>query len=325
MSTDDPILLPECFFLQDHHGFYLRVDTNLDYQLTLSAEDYEPDLSCAFKAVPNGDAEFCICSLLTGNYWNVWQIGPGSANTIACSGQFGDASFSFVYTGKDCIYLHCDEWYISDKQRKPIDGKTGGLLAYDYIYRIRSRFLVSEAVLKTEITDVVYDIPSADISTAPPTVALITTVRNDTSTDNLTEILGYTYTRSTVGTWNNTLGVTIGTTFTFKAGVPFTTSAATQVSVSGNYTHSFGGSETVTETVTSSTSIQVPALQKGKVLVLVRNAKLNINFTYTEKKWFLDGTTSSTSKHGVYKNVDSYTVDVKAGDWETVTSSVSID
>ena len=69
----------------------------------------------------------------------------------------------------------------------------------------------------------------------------------------------------------------------------------------------------------------MPALQKGKVLVLVRNAKLSINFTYTEKKWFLDGTTSSTPKDRVYKNVDSYTVDVKAGDWETVTSvSISL-
>ena len=57
--------------------------------------------------------------------------------------------------------------------------------------------------------------------------------------------------------------------------------------------------------MTSSTTMMVPARKKAKVMVVVRDPRIEVGF----KK--MQTLTGRQEKHGVYKNVGSYFVDIQ--------------
>lgn len=177
---------------------------------------------------------------------------------------------------------------------------------------------VIEPVLSKKITDVTYSLPGAKILAMQPLVVLSATVRNKSSSATSGETLTYSYTKSKTGTWNNTAGMQIGAKATFEAGVPFVADAKLELSISASYSHSWGGSEGEQETVSESTTIQVPPLKKAQVTVIVKRATLDVNFKYHEKIEYMNGRVVEGDHDGVYHNVDTFNVDVEVGDWEPI-------
>ena len=312
---DLPYVLPQTMYLRDKNGLYLQAfDPNtMSGGITLSdmSED-GPDSSCIWKAELDGTG-YWISSVSTGKYWGPVQGDPymiASYNTKI-------KQFNMFHTSGDNVYLSVDGHYMFNSTTPG----TGGLTLSTDI-TARSCFQVTEAVLKTTISDIQYDIANAtaDFDT-PPIIALVTTVVND-SDDTIAQTLTYSYTRSKTGTWNNTVGATIGASVTFSTELPFVDASA-EVSLSASYSHEFGGSVGTSEEVTSSTVITVPGNMTGHFVATVKNAKLEVDFTYTETKWYYDGTTESISKSGVYRNLESYSVVVAASNSEQVTSQSS--
>jgi hypothetical protein len=180
-------------------------------------------------------------------------------------------------------------------------------------------FEIAEPVLKKQIYDVKYDIPSASVGLDnPPLIALNTTVRNDSTSADTKQTLTYSYAKSEVGTWNNTAGIEIGVKTEFSCGIPILAEGKVEVSASASYSHEWGGSAGTEKTIGSSTEVTIPPGKKGKALVLVKRAELNVKFSYKEKITYSSGDTKVTDKEGVYYNVESYSVDVQVGDWEDV-------
>lgn len=144
---------------------------------------------------------------------------------------------------------------------------------------------------------------------------LSTSVRND-SDGEANQTLTYSYEKSKVGTWNNTAGVTLGVSTTFSAGIPFVISAEFEVSVSASYSHEWGGEVGETETISSPTTVTVPPQEKAQATIIIRNAQIDVGFTYKEKILWMNGQSEENVKSGVYKNVDSWHVDVQLDNWE---------
>ena len=184
----------------------------------------------------------------------------------------------------------------------------GAPIPHDYINE-SSEFEILQAAIKNEVIDVQYDIPGGKVREAPPVIALSTDVFNRSDVD-VEQTLTYSYEKWTVGTWNNTAGIEIGVKSTFEAGVPFIASAEFEISVTASYSHEWGGEDGKKEIITTSTTILVPAHKKGRATVIVRNAQLDVGFTYTEKILWSDGESEEATKTGIYHNVDSWHVDV---------------
>lgn len=197
------------------------------------------------------------------------------------------------------------------------DGKDSTLvLGRDYIVD-GSEMEILPAAVKNEIVDVEYDLPGAKVHEVTPIIALSTSVRNDSDV-TVNQTLSYSYEKWTVGTWNNSAGVEIGVKWSFSAGVPFVANSEFEVSVSASYTHTWGGENGTRETITSSTNVTVPPRQKARASIIVRNANIDVGFTYTQKIVWSTGKSEEEKKTGIYNNVDSWTVDVKLDDWEDV-------
>ena len=101
----------------------------------------------------------------------------------------------------------------------------------------------------------------------------------------------------------------------FSVGVPFIASVKLDLSVTASYSHEWGGSVGIEETVSSSTQITVPAGKKGTATVVIKRKNLDVFFTCKERIRYRDGKTVINNINGVYNNVESYNVDVQAGDW----------
>jgi hypothetical protein len=72
-------------------------------------------------------------------------------------------------------------------------------------------FEIAEPILKKELYDVKYDIPSASVGlNNAPLIALNTTVRNDSTSAETKQTLAYSNSKSEVGTWNNTARNRVG-------------------------------------------------------------------------------------------------------------------
>ncbi|CCM06500.1 uncharacterized protein FIBRA_08770 [Fibroporia radiculosa] len=305
---DEPTyLLPKWLYIRDKDGRYLSVRSGPTYG-TLTFRGGDADRDCMFQAVPKGSGWYQFQGN-NGKYWTRYYSGWLSCDD-ADSTYF---SFRFIHTANSSIYLTDNitptGYYISSDL-----SDSGSPLYWDFI-KASSRFDVVQASIKNEIYDVTYDISGAQVRQAPPIIVLSTSVRND-SDSTVTQELGFSYVKSEVGTWNNSAGITLGVSATFQAGVPFVASVEWEVSVSAAYTHEWGGSVEVQKTVSESTSVTVPPRKKAQATVIVRNAFLDVGFSYREKVVYTNGETEDLPKQGVYKNVDSYHVDVELTNWE---------
>jgi hypothetical protein len=275
---------------------------------SLDCNKREPDANCTFEVIHLSDGRISLKGA-NGKIVNLLY-----ADWFRCEGKGGGCPFKVIHVKGNQIYLHSTTntpVFMTNRLHPKKYGIAGSTYAGS-----ECLFTVSEPVISKEIVGVVYDLPKAHMWDVPPLIALSTSVRNDSHTSEVVQTIGYSYTRSKVGTWNNAAGVEIGASTSFSAGVPFIASMDLTISVTASYSHEWGGSEGVEETISSSTQITVPPGKKGNVIVLVKNKAMDISFTCKEKILYKDGKTKIIDKKGVYNNVESYHVDVQAGDWE---------
>jgi hypothetical protein len=278
----------------------------------LACNKREPDADCTFEVIHLSDGRISLKGAI-GKIVNKVNLGANDA-WFACYGVGGGAPMDIIHLKGNQIYLQCSvagSTFMTNRKHS----YQNGVIASSYAGS-DCLFTISEPIISKEIVGVVYDLPKAHMWDVPPLIALSTTVRNDSHTSEVVQTIAYSYTRSKVGTWNNAAGVEIGAETSFEAGVPFIASVDLTISVSASYSHEWGGSEGVEETISSSTQITVPPRKKGNVIVLVKNKAMDISFTCKEKILYKDGKTKIIDKKGVYNNVESYHVDVQAGDWE---------
>ncbi|KAK0434818.1 hypothetical protein EV421DRAFT_1277205 [Armillaria borealis] len=309
-DPDTTYLLPKWVYIRDRNGRYLSVRSGPVYG-TLTVRQGDADITSAFQAIPLGSWYRFQGS--NSNY--IMRYYNGSSTWYSCDGRDGGDSpvwFQIITTTGNYVYLK-DNYVPSGFLSSDLGG-SGSPIGYEYI-KDSSRFEIVQAAVKNEIFDVNYNISDAQIRKATPVIALSTSVRNDSDGD-ANQTLTYSYEKSKVGTWNNTAGVTIGVSTTFSAGVPFVASAEFEVSVSTSYSHEWGGEEGETETISSSTSVTVPSKKKARATIIIRNAQIDVRFTYKERTLWTNGQSEENVKSGVYKNVDSWHVDVQLDNWE---------
>ena len=299
------IILPKWVYIKDRHGRYLAVRDGPVYA-TITFRQGDPDLNCAFEAIPTGSrymfkARSGKCIM---RYYSGWYSSDSGTTP----------SFQIITSTGNRVYLK-DSYGPSLFMSDELNDK-GAPVAHDYINE-SSQFEILQAAIKNEITDVKYDIPGGKVREAVPLIALSTSVRNDSDGD-VNQTLSYAYEKWSVGTWNNTAGIEIGAKTTFKAGVPFVTSAEFEISVSASYSHEWGGEDGEKQTITSSTTVTVPPKKKARATIIVRNAQIDVGFTYTQEILWSNGQSEKFVKTGIYNNIDSWHVDVVLDNWEDV-------
>lgn len=177
---------------------------------------------------------------------------------------------------------------------------------------------VGEPVLHAVITSIDYntDPTETSITQLQPEIALSTMVRNDSTSDTITQNLTYSYLVSDVGTWSTTIGGSLAIKLSDKVKIPLLADSGVEVTVTVNASYTWGGSTTHTKTVTSSSTVAVPPMMKAVATILIKKSIIDIPFTYTESIWYRSGGYEEVKKSGIYNNVESWTVDVKVDDWE---------
>ena len=297
------ILLPKWVYIKDRHGRYLSVRSGPTYgTLTFRSGGSVPDLNCAFEAVPY----YTASALYTFSGRNGYDIMRYYNDWYSCDGAKRYHFFNVINSNGNRVYLkdnYAPTRFISDQL-----GSTGAPVAHDYINE-SSEFEILQAAVKNEITDVKYDIPGAKVREAAPLIVLSTAVFNNSDVD-IEKTLEYSFEKWTVGTWNNAAGIEIGAKATFEAGVPFVASAEFEISVSASYSYEWGGEEGKKQAIKTSTTVKVPPRMKAFATVIVRNAQIDVGFTYTQKILWSNGQSEQTTKTGIYNNVDSWHVDV---------------
>ena len=329
IGTDkaDTVILPSFITLCDNGGRYLEVEKPVQEGCffcdthtleKLCCKKLEPDANCTFEVIRHSDGRISF----KGPHGKIVQQMGSSVNDtwfgytwcprvspVSC-----DAVFDIVRVQGNQIYLHASTpvaTFMTSRQLSNIIGVDGSTHASNDCL-----FTVSEPIISKEIVSIDYDLPKALMSDVPPTIALSTTIRNDSESADVQQTLAYSYQRSKVGSWNNTAGIELGVATTFSAEVPFISSVDLTVSFTESRSREWGGSNGTEETVTSSTQITVPPRKKGKALVLVRRKAIDITFRCKEKIMYKNGTMQIIYKDGVYRNVESYAVDVQVGDWK---------
>lgn len=223
-------------------------------------------------------------------------------------------TFHFIPARGNVVYLqdnYSPHRFVSNQMRS-----NGAPLGRDFINQ-DSEMEISIAAVRNEIIDIQYNIPGGVVREVAPLIALSTSVRNDSSGD-VNQTLSYSYEKWAVGTWNNRAGIEIGATTSFRAGVPFIASAKFEISVTTAFSHEWGGEEGVRETITSSTTVTVPPRKRARATIVVRNAQIDVGFTYTQRVLWSNGQSQDSRLTGIYTNVDSWHVDVVLDNWEDV-------
>lgn len=335
--TDKAVILPQFITLSDDGGRYLELEKPVPTGCGNSCQSFaqgilpgprhtleklcckklQPDANCTFEVIRHSDGRISLkgphgkivqqLGSSVNDTWFGYPLCP-VMNPVSC-----DAVFDIVRVQGNQIYLHVSTpvaTFMSSRQLSNI-GVDGSTYAGNDCL-----FTVSEPIVSKEIVSIDYDLPKALMLDVPPVMALNTTICNDSKSSDVQQTLAYSYQRSKVGTWNNTAGIELGVATTFSAEVPFISSVELTISFTESHSREWGGSNGTEESVTSSTQINVPAGKKAKAIVLVRRKAMDITFRCKEKIKYKNGTTQIIDKDGVYRNVESYTVDVQVGNWE---------
>lgn len=179
---------------------------------------------------------------------------------------------------------------------------------------------VGQPVLSAAITNIDYNTDPSEttITELTPEIALSTMIRNDSTSDTITQNLTYSYLVSDVGTWSSTIGGSLATKISGEVEIPFLAEGGVEVTLTVNGSYTWGGSTTHTKTVTSSSTVAVPPMMKAVATILIKKSIIDIPFTYTESIWYRSGGYEEVKKSGVYHNVESWKVDVQVDDWESM-------
>ncbi|KAG2007051.1 hypothetical protein CC2G_014779 [Coprinopsis cinerea AmutBmut pab1-1] len=166
-----------------------------------------------------------------------------------------------------------------------------------------NKITVERAALKTEICDIVYQTDQKVVGELNPTIAVQKVLENLTGVE-ASQSVGYKYSKSEEGNWNNKLGFELGQRLTFAVGVPMVGSGEGELTFSEGYEHTWGGSTTESQEVTTSTTVCVPPYTTVELSVLIYKKEITIPFTYTERATLFDGSVvEKKNKEGIYHNV----------------------
>jgi hypothetical protein len=168
------------------------------------------------------------------------------------------------------------------------------------------------------ITSIDYNTDPSEttITELSPEIALSTMVRNDSTSDTITQNLTYSHLVSDVGTWTTTIGASLAVKISADVKTPLLGQRGVEVTATVNGSHAWGGSMTHTKTVTSSSTVAVPLGMKAVATILIKKSIIDVPFTYTKSIWYRSGGVEVAKKSGVYHNVESWKVDVQVDDWQ---------
>jgi hypothetical protein len=276
-----------------------------------------PDYTCEVTVEYGSDNESFFLRSYGGDYFDYSAalkdyvtLTTSTSNSLTIPFTLLDleAEDTFVFRADNGLFLHPET--ITNGQ---------GLILSDFT---SAAIKVSKTFIKRVVTDPVYDVNSATTTTFTPEVALKTTVRNDSASDSFTQTLEYSYAVSHVGTWTNTIGVAVSIGVSGKVDIPFLDDqVGIQVTGTVSDTLTLKGSETVTKTVKSTSTVAVPPNKKAIATVLILRATIDVPFTYTESTWYECGRFEEVTKSGIYHNIESYKVDVQVTDITSTCSS----
>ncbi|EAU90851.2 hypothetical protein CC1G_11805 [Coprinopsis cinerea okayama7 len=319
-------ILPEYVHFKNPQGRYLKSTANKIGWYGLKWDPTVPDIDCRFRVqhIPEEPGNFYVLGRAGDKYRFSVSMYKTSGST-----KYYDCDVSsipvnvvppsyvwrLVAVGGNDIYLVSDNTYDRpiifmsnyDNQRYRLWDHNND----SWLDVVRSttyagdsnRITVERAALRTDIYDVNYNIDAGKVIDLTPTIAVEKVLENRTGAD-ASQSVAYTYTKSEEGNWNNVLGIELGQTFTFKAGIPFIAQGEAEISISEAYERQWGGSTIESNEVQTSTTVTVPAHTTVRLTVLIYKSQLDIPFTYTERITNFDGTvTEIKNKEGMYHNV----------------------
>ncbi|KAF8214297.1 hypothetical protein K438DRAFT_1956374 [Mycena galopus ATCC 62051] len=308
-GAEDKIIVPEYVYIMNSSNDYLS-RYNADH---LRFVKRTPDEYCRFHARVQSNKDFFV--LTTDNDRNAHLDQGQNPPCVWLNPSHPTTWFRLaaVQPQPEKFYLivHCPnatdkrEWTVTGKQHNNDAIATTKTSTTSHLLTITD--LASRAIAQTD-----YDFDHAVIGEEKGLIALSTSVRNDSPTNTIIQKLVYSYEKCTTGTWNNSLGWEIGQKATFSAGVPFISSAELELSMTTSGSHEWGGSESEKTTISSDTSVEVPPLSKGQVKVVILQRTLDLPFSYIETRTYPDQSKKPVKKYGIYRNLDSYHVDVQS-------------
>lgn len=317
-SADTDVILPEWIYIKNGEDKYLssRSDSPNDY-VRLAFRSSLPSPESVFKVAKAGNARYIFTDNI-GRHFTRYslEVDKGEEWWYSSGGPHDSEStcaFNVIVATDNKVYL-------KDNYSPALflcTSTTFVVPAASSYLNEASLMQIMQAAVKNEIVNVEYDTPAGKVHDVAPTIALSTSVRND-SDGEVNQTLSYAYEKWSVGTWNNSAGVEIGIKSSFSAGVPFVTNAKFEISISGSYSHEWGGENGTKQTVTSSTTVTVPPKKKAQATITILNAQIDVNFAYVQRILWSNGVSVEEKKTGVYNNVDSWHVDVVLDNWEDV-------
>eukprot|EP01121_Diplochlamys_sp_Union-15-3_P005668 TRINITY_DN159_c0_g1_i1.p1 TRINITY_DN159_c0_g1~~TRINITY_DN159_c0_g1_i1.p1 ORF type:complete len:316 (-),score=68.94 TRINITY_DN159_c0_g1_i1:53-970(-) len=299
----DYILPPKITLQADSNQYLTRWEAN-----GLKFAKSEPDQYCVFNVNRLSKAKIALQA--DNKQWLTRYGDPGEEIQAHKDNIDECCKFGILFLGKNLIAL-------KGNNGKWLSRWDVGLSAGKDTIDQYCKFKVGEPLISKEIVDVKYNTSASKISQLSPLVALETTVSNPSSVD-VNQTLTYEYEKSETGTWNNSAGIEIGVTTSFKTGVPFLAEGQVEVSTNASYSHEWGGESGITKKVSSSTSVTVPANSSCKAKVLILQANIDVPFTFKTKRTYIDGTVEKQPGKGIYNNVESFSVKVDTSDIKTL-------
>ncbi|CCM00540.1 uncharacterized protein FIBRA_02574 [Fibroporia radiculosa] len=303
-------LLPNWLYIRDRNGRYFTKRPSPDYR-TLTLRGGDPDADCLFQAVPTRVSGHYSLRGNDGRYWVRYDTGWLSSDYITPY-----AGFRLKYLGNNSVYftdnLSPSDLYLSSK----LDNLGSPLFTTIAGLDDSCCFEIVSAALETDIYDIHYNLAGAQIRGLPPTTILITSISNNSDSPASRELY-LSYKASEDGTWNNAAGIEIGISSSFSAGVPSISSTDMGISISKPCTHLWGGTAQVEKTVSETVTVTVPPRKKAKAIVALQNAEIIVGFTYRKRTLYTNGRMEDEVEQGIYRNVDSYHINVQLTDWES--------
>ncbi|KAI8099369.1 uncharacterized protein BX664DRAFT_321099 [Halteromyces radiatus] len=185
------------------------------------------------------------------------------------------------------------------------DGRTF-LAANATLINEDSQFTIEEPSFRKQIIDVKYDLSRAETRGETPFVAGSLKVENHDRQASSENTLRYEYTKSEVGTWNNSVGAELTVSATIDAGVPFLANGSFDVAVTAKASHDWGGSKGEERRISGESKVSVPPRKKGEIKMMVSQATLVVPFMYRTKTWYKNGQEIEKDEPGKYVNLESY-------------------
>lgn len=206
IQADRAIILPQFITLRDTGRHYMTLYPGVSNTLdSLRSIAVEPDVDCTFELLPRGDGWFTLKGA-NGKFVN--QYCPSNDSYFRCSGDEDGVPFELIHVEGNQIHLLSNGTqilkesatmttiaygmggaaFLTSHQASNKDGVAGSTYAGS-----ETLFTISEPIISKKIVDVHYDLPNAVIWDVPATIALQTTVRNDSDSDTLQQTLAYSY------------------------------------------------------------------------------------------------------------------------------------